>query len=282
MVGFTAPNPPKVYPADFDRLTPSQRRSYVSGDGATFTLFDSNPANAGNLGIRAVVTLGSGGGAGGGGDTTTGLVSRWKFDEGGGQTVRDSAGANNGTIQGTATWTAGKFGGALSLDGSANFVVGTSSGTAFPVGSAARTISSWVNVSSPLSYDNGVMHYGTIGGGTPSNFHLYLFANSGKVGFGNGYGYGTISGTTSVADGNWHNIVGVYEGSATNLARIYVDGVQQFSGMLSTVPNTLNGTPWRIGAFLGTSQGFRGQMDDVRLYNRALSAADVQTLVAGQ
>ena len=63
-----------------------------------------------------------------------------------------------------------------------------------------------------------------------------------KVGFGNGYGFGTISGTTSVADGAWHNIVGVYEGAGTNLARIYVDGVLQTSAPLSTVPRTLTGT----------------------------------------
>jgi hypothetical protein len=59
VVGFVVQNPQGVYPAELDRITPSQRRSYVSNGGATFTLIDSLSTDiAGNFGIRAVVTLG--------------------------------------------------------------------------------------------------------------------------------------------------------------------------------------------------------------------------------
>ncbi len=218
------------------------------------------------------------------GDTTTGLVSWWKFDEGIGQTVRDTMGANNGTIQGTASWTTGRFGAALNFDGSTNFVLGANAGLGFPVGSAARTISAWVKVSSPPSIDNGVFHYGTASSTGAVNFHLFLYGstNAGKVGIGNGYGYGTLLGTSNVGDGAWHNIIGVYEG-AGGLARIYVDGVQQTSGVLSTTPNTGTGTAWQIGRFQAAGpQPFRGAMDDVRIYNRALTSADVQAIYNGQ
>src|SRR6185436_18952052 len=59
VVGLVVQNPQGVYPAELDRITPSQRRSYVSNGGATFTLIDSVSTDiAGNFGIRAVVTLG--------------------------------------------------------------------------------------------------------------------------------------------------------------------------------------------------------------------------------
>jgi hypothetical protein len=59
LVGFIVQNPPNIFPADVDQLTPSQLRSYISGDGLTFSILDTfGPSLAGNLGIRAVVTVG--------------------------------------------------------------------------------------------------------------------------------------------------------------------------------------------------------------------------------
>jgi hypothetical protein len=122
-------------------------------------------------------------------------------------------------------------------------------------------------------------------GSTPSaaNFHLYLNGapNTGKVGFGNGYLFGTAQGTTSVGDGGWHNIIGVYDGAGGS-ARICVDAVQQIAGPLSSTPNTGTANPWRIGLFQGGGQYFKGAIDDLRIYNRALSGADVQALFDGR
>ncbi|MDP8979665.1 MAG: choice-of-anchor D domain-containing protein [Acidobacteriota bacterium] len=62
VVGFVVQNPANVYPADLDQITASQQRSYVSSNGLTFTLLDTiSPDVAGNLAVRAVVTLGSAG-----------------------------------------------------------------------------------------------------------------------------------------------------------------------------------------------------------------------------
>ncbi len=61
VVGFMVPNPANIYAADLDDMSPSQKRSYTSSDGVRFALLDSISASlAGNLGIRAVVSLGSG------------------------------------------------------------------------------------------------------------------------------------------------------------------------------------------------------------------------------
>jgi uncharacterized protein (TIGR03437 family) len=217
-------------------------------------------------------------------DTTTGLVGWWKFDESSGATVTDSSGhGNGGTIVGGVTRVPGIFGGALSFDGSTGMIDGGSPGTAFPTGSSARTISAWIMITNPPTVDNAILHYGTYGGAPPAvNFHLFVTGAGSKVAFGNGYGFGVIDGTTSVADGQWHNVAGVYEGPGTNVARIYVDGIQQFSGTLLDVPDTGNQTPWRIGNFLAGGGFFSGLMDDVRIYGRALSTTDLQAVFAGQ
>jgi uncharacterized protein (TIGR03437 family) len=58
VVGFAVVNPPGLYPADEDQISRSQGRSYISSDGATFSVIDSYGAGlAGNFGIRAVVTV---------------------------------------------------------------------------------------------------------------------------------------------------------------------------------------------------------------------------------
>jgi len=137
-------------------------------------------------------------------------------------------------------------------------------------------------ITNPPTVDNAILHYGTYGGAPAVNFHLFVTGAGSEVAFGNGYGFGVIDGTTSVADGQWHNVAGVYEGPGTNVARIYVDGIQQFSGTLLDVPDTGNQTPWRIGNFLAGGGFFSGLMDDVRIYGRALSTTDLQAVFAGQ
>ena len=58
VVGFMTQNPAGILPADLDQISPSQKRSYFSLDGVTYTPLDNSAATAGNLAIRAVVTLG--------------------------------------------------------------------------------------------------------------------------------------------------------------------------------------------------------------------------------
>jgi len=226
-------------------------------------------------------------GAGGSsGDTTTGLAGWWKFDEGTGTVAGDSSSnGNTGNLTGNATWTAGKFGDAVNLDGVTGYVQGSGTGSGFPRGSAARSISAWVNVPNPPAADNAILHYGTASGSpAASNFHLYLTGSpAGRVGLGNGYGFGTIEGTKSVSDGAWHLVVGIYDPSAgaSGTAYIYIDGVLDTSGPLGTVPNTGSVSNWRIGQFIAPSTAFRGALDDVRIYSRALALADIQALYAG-
>ena len=71
--------------------------------------------------------------------------------------------------------------------------------------------------------DNAILHFG-VGSGPPAavNFHLYLMGSpTGVVGFGNGYGFGVIQGTKSVADGTWHHVaVEPFPSAAIDLQRL--------------------------------------------------------------
>jgi hypothetical protein len=62
VVGFQVNNAAGVYPADQDRASKSQGRSYVSSDGVTYSVIDTFAGLAGNFGIRAVVSVGGSGG----------------------------------------------------------------------------------------------------------------------------------------------------------------------------------------------------------------------------
>jgi len=217
------------------------------------------------------------------------LAGWWKFDEGTGTTVSDSSGnGNTGAFSGGVTWTTGKFGDAISLDGATGFIQGSGPGTGFPIGASARTITAWVNVSNAPSADNAILHYGT-GSGTPAaaSFHLYMTGSpAGHIGLGNGYGFGTIMSSQSVADGNWHLVVGVYDGGASaggdNTLHIYIDGVLDTSGVPSTTPATGTASNWRIGQFIASSTPFHGLIDDVKIYSRALGASEIAGLMTNQ
>jgi hypothetical protein len=87
----------------------------------------------------------------------------------------------------------------------------------------------------------------------------------------------TVDSSTNVADGKWHFMSATYNGNAMG---IYVDGVQtgsstSFSGSLPTVAGNV-----RVGADYQSTPAsfFNGKLDDVRIYNRALSAAEVRQL----
>ncbi len=227
--------------------------------------------------IMFTVTAAGGGGASGG---STNPVAWWKFDEGSGSNVSDSSGNGNmGLTVGAATWGTGKVSNALTFDGVSSYVGGTSTGTGFPLGASARTICAWIRTPG-TGADESILHYGTAGNSSPTNFHLFV-QSAGGVGIGNGgAGMGTVVTTAKVNDNNWHFVAGVYEGSSTNLARVYIDGVQQTSGTLTNTPNTGGGSLWRIGRFLDPNTGpsFKGSIDELRMYDRALSAAEIQSL----
>lgn len=219
------------------------------------------------------------------GDTTTGLVGWWKMDDGSGTSVADSSSNGyTGTLNGSPTpvWAAaGKINGALQFDGSSGQSVNFGNPSfSFDV-NTPFSISAWVYRTSDTTAD----YIFTRGNGVPG-YSLELDRPSGcdgcvvfRLGATTTHSavYSTVS---SVTTGVWHHIVASYDGSGScgsADAHIYIDG-QDATGFCAggnpagtMVPNG--------NASVGTgSAGTNMIVDDLRIYNRVLSATDVAAL----
>ena len=110
------------------------------------------------------------------------------------------------------------------------------------------------------------------------------YSGSGQVFFAIGAGGSAINNfplatsTTDVLDGRWHHVAGTWDGA---LLRIFVDSVQQDQAALTTPFN--NTRPVNLGYSWGggtPSRFFRGKVDELALYNRALAANEIAAIYA--
>jgi len=192
------------------------------------------------------------------------LVGWWRFDELTGTTVSDSSGyGNTGTLNGTYTRVPGQVGGAVSFGGKSYVTNNQPAPTAFPIGTAPRTMTAWIKIPARVTDWASILDH--------DDFWLRVNA-SGVLQY-------NIIGISRVDDGAWHHVATVYEGPDGNY-RLYVDGQLDQVGAASG-PNTASGANWRIGQNLDGSSSFPGIIDEVRYYNRALSTSEIQAIVAG-
>jgi len=190
-----------------------------------------------------------------------GLLALWHMGEGSGSIIHDASGNGfDGTIYG-ATWTDGICGGALEFDGMDDYV-GCGS---IPVGAPAYesfTLEAWINTTST----SGVIIQRQYAGHW---FHLSL--TDGKLFFLSHPSYDshiyTVQGTTMLADGKWHHVVGLRD-VATRELKIYVDG--SFENSVGS-----GFTPFYLGD-ISIGNYFTGTIDHVAIYNRALTASEIQ------
>ena len=200
-----------------------------------------------------------------------GLVSYWPFDDKTiqGNTVEDVWGDNDGTIVGAPQIVEGKVGQALEFDGEDDYVESNipQLGGTLP----AVSFEAWVKTSK-TGY-NHIISRGTAW--KQGNVILYI---EGDFRF-------TIHGYTSVAssgvtpDGNWHHLVGVFDGSigTTDNMLIYIDGALEGEGSLgSTTIQALEEAVQIANRESSGTQWFEGAVDEARIYNRALSEDEVK------
>lgn len=218
-------------------------------------------------------------------DIDSGLVANWKFDEGSGTAASDATGNGSaGTLQGGASWVAGVVGsGALNLNGTTGYV-GVASSSALTSVSNNFTISFWASPRSVHEIDPE----GTTGIAGVSG-QRYAFGptntgNSGEAGAGvsvgtNGvsvyeHGPGYMPATLVYQNtlSGWTHVAVVYQNRQPSL---YVNGQLVRTGFTSPMA-TVRAYPWNLG---GNSYGyFDGLLDDVRVYNRVLTAGEVGAL----
>jgi len=198
----------------------------------------------------------------------TGLVAAYGFDEGSGTTVTDASGnGNTGKIT-NATWTAsGKYGKALRFNG-ANALVTVPDKASLHL-SRAMTLEAWVNPSVVDASWRDVIYKGN------DNFYLEATSTNGSVpdaGVIAGGSYADAFAASALPASTWSFLTETYDGSAL---RLYVNGTQVAStahtGAIATSTN-----PLQIGGDSIYGQNFTGLIDEVRVYNVALTAAQIQ------
>jgi len=189
----------------------------------------------------------------------TGLISYWKAEN----NVEDSFGANDGTWIGTEEYATGHSGQGLSLDGATDYISILDS-TDFDLGQGL-TISAWIKpaaIGAQMILDHS------------SDFRLLAY-NGGRVRVYNSTTVRYCGVETAMTAGEWYHLAGTYDG--TNL-KIYSNG-----NLINTCPHTGDIRQTDTELLLGykTRGGgtyFNGTLDEVMLFDRALTLTEIQTL----
>jgi hypothetical protein len=196
------------------------------------------------------------------------LVAWWKLDEPDGRAVADSSGNNHaGVLVGDPTWTQGVIGGALEFDGDGDYV---DVGAAPDLDIVGRiTVAAWVKVNAFDTDWQAIVTKGDtawrLSSGMGNNMH---FACTGMW-------PEWVHGSVDVNDGQWHHVAGVYDGDEL---RLYVDGALDASAPTAG-PINVNEYPVYIGENAEhPGREWNGLIDDVRIYDYALSESEVAAL----
>lgn len=230
------------------------------------------------LGVTAVAAIAS--------SASADLVARYTFNESSGTNAADSVGSVNGALQGSASFVSGGISGnAVSLATTNDGVVNMGSNFAFLTG--PFTISFWAKTTTveadsimlakhAAGSQNGyLVPVGPTGGGGAAgkaNFTVSTFNSQG------------VTSTTTINDGVWHHIVGVYNPSPGTHS-IYVNGAPaeetKSSGtMASNVSNFLVGGVGQVGNPTVNDGRYTGLIDELQIYNNALSDSAISVLFA--
>lgn len=207
-------------------------------------------------------------------DPHPGLVGWWRFDEGAGDVAEDSSEyGNDGAVYG-ATWVEGKYGKhgeALSFDGADDYVDCGDD--------ASLDITDEITVACWFKSDF-------------SETHTFLLSRIGRDGWwlwGDNNGLiwlrirdddgnycDLLSSAGATAADTWHHVAGVFSGPS-DIQKIYVDGVE-VATKTPTVSSIGIDSRLRIGRNLWWAIHSRGVIDEVRIYNQALSAGEIESL----
>lgn len=196
-----------------------------------------------------------------------------RLNEANGIIARDSSLYDrSGTLISGPAWSLGHTNGALSFDGIDDYVGIT--GYKGIAGGASRTCCAWVK---PVTVTGEIMGWGP---DTTGNKWIIRVNENGTLRA--EVSGGNIYGTTVLTDGNWHHVAVILVNDGTpdiSEVRLYVDGVLETTGgSVSCLVNTGSSVDVRIGVHYSLLRYFNGLIDEVRIYNRALSAAEIAAL----
>jgi hypothetical protein len=202
-------------------------------------------------------------------NATTGLAAAFGFDEASGTTATDSSGnGNTGTINGPVRTTPGKFGSALSFDGVNDQVAVADSGSLDLTN--GMTLEAWVRPSALTAWRTILMKeqtaglvYGLYANGDTNRPSVHITTNNEK----------DVRGTAALALNTWTHVAATFDGA---VLRFFVNGTQVSTANIAGSMTASTGS-LRIGGNSIWGEWFGGLIDEVRVYRRALTAAELQT-----
>jgi len=256
--------------SDSGTTTPVDSGGSSSGDATVPT--DGSPLPDGSSG-----TIDSGNGCPTQNDPA--LLAWYRFEDGSGKKGKDCSGkGNDGTIEGTGAFTAGKSGGGLRFNGTSTCIDG---GVGTAKGLSAFTVSAWVNIT---DYDKaGIARYITAVT-TDSETRGWRFGSEQGGGFGVKLGQASgapvaLLSPLGAPTNAWKHVGMVYTKDVG--LEVYVDGGRVANGASAPQIVEDNAAHLRVGCFHSTTSDnyhFSGILDDVRVYSRSLSAAEMAQL----
>jgi hypothetical protein len=224
-------------------------RWYPIADGDGFSLTIIEPSDSAVYGLE-------------------GLFAHWKFDDGSGNTATDSAGSNNGALIGNPTWTTGRVNGALSFDGSGEYVVAA---PVAPLAGDTFSAQAWIRVDESAGAFNPFLMQNTNIGNY--GFYFYISNDRPDVYIFGSSGYANANSSETLNADQWYHIATTNDGS--NL-KLYVDGLLKDSDS-STGLTGVNQNAY-IGCEPISSIYYMGLIDDVRIHDRAMSESEFKDI----
>ena len=218
---------------------------------------------------------------------SVGLVAWWKFDDGTGTTAVDSSGNGNTlSLVNGVSWVAGKIGGAISANGTNQYA--TEPGINLSATNTV-TVAFWANRTYSTTVESVMLESSTNYNFSTTGFGFFpddtqclgiQAAVHGNVGY-------SANCYAQPSSGVWHHLAIIYDKTKAGTAQtaLYIDGVLQTptSNLNDTAQNTnsFGNNPIYLFSRAGSQFLNAGQLDDLRIYNRALSAAEIQQLASG-
>ncbi len=207
------------------------------------------------------------------------LVSHWKLDEGSGTTTVDAAARRSGTLRNGASWTSGKGGRAVSMDGVNDYITLP----ALEVTGQVFTIAAWVrNTSFPAGVSQRFIAKASDSTESGTYWMLGQANTSGQNRLRFRLKTGTSTTTLTASSGSlpvntWYHAAATYDGRRM---RLYLNGKEVGSIAKSGSLARGTGVPVHLGRSPDGSSYMRGAIDDVRIYSKAASAYEITQVMA--
>ena len=199
-----------------------------------------------------------------------GLVGQWSFNEGTGNIVKDSSKkGNDGAITG-AKWAKGVIGSALEFNGVSDYANMRNPGIG--ITDKAVSVEAWIQ-----STGNNINANLAFAGPESLDFGIWIQGGRFFAGVWNSEGtqYSAIS-PNSPTPGQWYHVAMTCDFNADKVVRFYINGVLNCTSAAAGTAIRSNHTTIDIGGRTPNASYFKGIIDEVKIYNRALSEEEIR------